>query len=410
VTAPLAQFALGHMDGETPIPDIVDKARNQARQQNVPDEVVEKITDEPIKALVGQLDAAGMLEGPVFDEMLTKLRDDFDSSDNLPPSATAEMVEQMGKQEAGDDASEDAVMETGRRKLAEAFDQMIDKVLENADDPSFDALPRAAFVPNLDYQRGWINFAAAYGRMRVCDRPDRVVVLAPNTFGRASGVTGCDKGFESPLGTCPLDRELLDAVTAELGDENARKFLAERFDHEREASIELQIPWLRHVFAGDSGEGPKVLGVLVHDALKNNGEALDAEGLGLEPFVAALRAALEKVGGNTLVVCSTSLSHVGPAFGDQMKLAQDDPQAEQARNRVVETDRNLLKSFGEGKFDELMNQMSWTKNATRWPGTGAMVAAAKAVDADAVRLLNYSAAADKQGMSLVSTFSAVVPR
>jgi len=409
VTAPIAQFVLGHMDGQTPIDGIVEKARHQAEQQNVPAEVVQQITGDPIKTLVGQLDAAGMLEGPVFDGMLQKLRDDYDSTDTLPPSTTAEIVETMGKQEAGEDASEDAVLEAGRRKLAEAFDQMIDKILENAQDPSFDNVPRAAFVPNIDYQRGWINFAAVYGRMRVCDRPDRVVVIAPNNFGRATGVTACDKAFASPFGTCPLASDLLDAVRSNLGEADAQKLLRDRYDHEREAGIELQIPWIRHVFGGhEAPDGPPVLGVLVHDVLRNNGAALDENGLGLDPFIDALKDAIDTLGGNTLVVCATSLSHVGPAFGDQVKLGQDDPQAEQARNRIVETDRNLLKSFGEGKFDELMNQLSWTKNATRWPGTGAMIATGRAVGAESVQLLNYSGAADNQGMSMISTFSAVV--
>jgi hypothetical protein len=409
VTGPLAQFLLGHMDGQTPIDDIVAKGRQQAQQQNVPDQAVQQITEDPLKTLIGQLDAAGMLEGPRFDEMLATLRTEFDSTDVLPPSATAEVADALAKQDLGEgfeSASDEVKQEAGSRKMAETFDQMIEKTLENAEDPSWDALPRAVFVPQMDYQRGWLNYAAVYGRMRVCDPPKRVVIIGSNNFGRGAGVVGCDKGFASPLGACLLDEPFLETVKSALGPDGAEKLLANKYDHEREGSIEMQIPWLRHVFADrETGEAPRVCAFLVHDYLRNNGEPYDDTGLGAESFIDALKTAIMQSDGDTLVICAAELAHVGPAFGDQVRLVKDEPQADEFRQKTVEQDRNLLQTFAQGKSDEMLNQLAWSQNAPRWSSVGPMIVTHSAVGGGEVTLLNYMGASDQQGMTMVTSFA-----
>jgi len=412
VTGPLAQFLLGHMDGQTDLQGIIAKGKQQAQQQNVPAQAVEQLTEQPLKTLIGQLDAAGMLEGPRFDSLLEDLRQQFDSTDILPPSATAEMADALAKQDLGegfDSASDEVKQEAGSRKLAEALDQMIEKGLENAEDPSWDALPRAVFVPQMDYQRGWLNYAAVYGRMRVCDKPDRVVVIGSNNFGRGKGVVGCDKGFGSPLGDLQLDDAFLETLKSSLGPDDAKKLMAEKYDHEREAAIEMQVPWLRHVFADrETGDAPKIAAFLVHDYLRNNGEPYDDTGLGAQPFIDALRQAIEQSPGKTLVIGAAELAHVGPAFGDQVRLVQGDQQADEFRKRVVEQDRNLLQTFGEGKVDEMTNQLAWSQNANRWSSVGPMVVTLDAVGRGEVKLLNYMGASDQQGMTMTTSFAGVV--
>src|SRR5690606_2106930 len=113
------------------------------------------------------------------------------------------------------------------------------------------ALPRAVIAPHIDYPRGWLNYATVWGRLRIVDRPDRVVILGTNHFGMGTGVTACDKGFSTPLGACPADHRLLDALRDRLGADGAERLLANRYDHEREHSIELQIPWVQHCLGMD---------------------------------------------------------------------------------------------------------------------------------------------------------------
>lgn len=404
VTTPLAQFALAHMNGENDLDAIVTRAREQATAAKVPEQAVGSIERAPIEQLVAQLDAAGMLEGPTFEAMNTDLREQFDKSDILPPSATADFADALAKQELGDDASQEQMDEIGETKLRELLDKFMEKALENADNPSFDALPKAIVAPYIDYGRGWMNYGAVYGRLRVVDRPDRVIVLGVNHFGQATGVTGCDKGYETPLGVSQLDSEFLELVKQELGEEDAQKFMRERFDHEREGSIELQLPWIQHTMRDpNSGESPKVLGVLIHDVLKNHTNGYDNTGLGLEPFVKAIHRAIEKAPGKTLIVIAANLSHVGPAFGDKVKLVGEEKEATEARNRVLNHDKTMLDMVAKNKPNDLITSMMWQKNPTRWGSIGTMVAGLRLAESDDIKVLNYAGIGDQQGMAFVTT-------
>ena len=391
VTHPAFQHVLGLMDGSHAVDEIVTQ--------------VGKGLERPmLEQLIVQLDQAGLIHGPNFDAMLAKMREDFDNTDTLPPGSTAQAADLLVMQEHGQDADDEVKAEQGPPKLREAMDKWIDEALKEASDPAFDTLPSAIVAPHMDYPRGWLNYAHVYGRMRVAERPDRVVILGTNHFGQSSGVCGCDKGYETPFGTCPADTELIDTLRDALGDEQSQKLFAQRYDHENEHSVELHIPWIQHVFGpDDSGQYPKVFGALVHDPLVNNGEPYDDSGLAIDPFVEALGSAIDRVGGTTLIVSSADLSHVGPAFGDQQPMAGDDEQAQQLRAQVAKHDQEMLKSFTERRLDDMIGSMSWQQNPTRWCSVGNMTAAMRLADPDRVELLNYAAAMDPQGQAFVSS-------
>jgi predicted class III extradiol MEMO1 family dioxygenase len=367
------------------------------------DEIVAQVgrglTKDIMQGLVAQLDDAGLLEGPTFDAMLARTRSEFDSSDVLPPGGTAQFADMLVMQQLGQGATEEQKAEHGPRKLREAFDTWMSEALKNAPTPSFDALPKAVVAPHLDYSRGWLNYAHVYGRMRVVDRPDRVVILGTNHFGMGTGVVGCDKGYESPLGVSRVDQEIVDSLRKTLGD----AIFEHRYDHEREHSIELQIPWVQHVFGkNDRGEYPKVFAALVHDPAVNNGESYDGKGVALEPFVSALKATLAKLPGRTLVISSADLSHCGPAFGDPKPLAGETEEVQQARNQIVQHDLQMLETVVQRKPQELIGAMAWQQNPTRWCSTGNIVATLMVTEPAEVELLNYAAAMDQQGMTMVS--------
>ena len=411
VTNPLAQFMLSHMQGEFTTDEIADKAKAQAAQTpNVPAQAVQAITGDNVRLLVAQLDNAGLLEGPTFDAMLTKLRDDFDNSTLLPPGATASIADALAQQSMpeGEQATPEQLAEKGPELLAQQFDTWIDQTLQPVDDPAFDTLPKALIAPHLDYFRGWPNFAHAYGRCRVVDKPARVIILGTNHFGQGTGVVGCDKGFDSPLGACEYDDNFANILKTELGDDNTNKLFEHRYDHEREHSIELHIPWIRHVFTGDDGNAPKVFAALVHDPSRANGASYDGNGLDLQPFVDALKGAIDKAEGPTLIVASADLSHVGRQFGDQQSLIGDDDEAKAARDKVLAHDRDMLELVTNGKASELVASIAWQQNPTRWCSVGNMVATMLATDAQSVRVLNHTATADQQSMAMITSAAAVI--
>jgi AmmeMemoRadiSam system protein B len=393
-TVPAAQLILQQMDGKKTLDEIVAA-------------VGRGLTRPDVEGLVAQLDDAGLLFGPTFEAMLTRMRKEFDSSKVLPPASSAAMADALAEQElraTGNAApSEEEKLAMGARKLREAFDHWIASALKDVPNPSLDELPKAVVAPHIDYPRGWLNYASVWGRLRVADRPDRVVILGTNHFGEATGVCACDKGYESPLGVCDVDAKLVELLRQNLGPESSEKLFACRYDHEREHSVELQIPWIQHCLGADeSGEFCKVFGVLIHDPTVNNGESYDGKGLALGTFVDALKKTLAQLGGKTLIVGSADLSHVGPAFGDAQAFAGDTPEAEGLRMKVFNHDRDMIQLIVDKKPDELIAAMSWQQNPTRWCSIGNLVATLKVAEPSHVELFNFAASMDEQGTTLVS--------
>lgn len=391
VTHPAFQQVIPMLDGSRTLDEIVTQVGHGLERPM-------------LEQLVAQLDDAGLIHGPVFDAIRDTMRSDFDKSDTLPPGSTAQFADMLVQQTHGEGTTKEQMEAEGADKLREFMDGRISDALKDVENPAYDTLPKAIVAPHIDYARGWMNYANIYGRLRVADRPDRVIVLGTNHFGQSTGVCGCDKGFESPLGVCQTDTELVEKLKAKLGEEGSAKLFKERYDHENEHSVELHLPWIQHVFGADeSGAFPKVFGALIHDPLVNNGESYDGEGLGLDPFVEALKGAIAELPGRTLVVSSADLSHVGPAFGDQQVLAGDTEEAQQFRNRVVQQDQEALKTFAEKRIEDMIGSMSWTQNPTRWCSVGNMTATVRVVEPERIELLNYAASMDPQGTAFVSS-------
>ncbi len=391
VTHPAFQQIIGLLDGSRTIDQIIDQVGNGLERPM-------------LENFVAQLDDAAFLFGPNYEALLTKMRTDFDNSDLLPPGSTAQFADMLVMQEIGEEATEEQKITQGPEKLRQIMDKWIDEVLKNADNPSFDTLPKAIVAPHIDYARGWMNYATIYGRLRVADRPDRIVILGTNHFGQSTGVCGCNKGYESPLGICNLDTDLVEKLKTALGDENATKLFENRYDHENEHSIELHMPWIQHIFGkDDAGNYPTVFGCLIHDPLVNNGASYDGAGLDMDPFIEALDTVLSDLPGTTLIVSSADLSHVGPAFGDAQPLGGDSDEASAFREQVAKHDQEMLAIFTDRKFKDLIGSLGWQQNHTRWCSVGNMTAAMRLTNPEKVELLNYAAAMDPNGTTFVST-------
>src|SRR4051812_41351571 len=395
IAAPMAvQPLLPMLDGQRTVEEIVA-------------EFGKGLTGEALRGLVAQLDDAGLLFGPRFDAMFAKMKEQFDSAAALPPAASAAFADALVAQKFGAQATEEQKAEHGPGLLRETMDLWMTKAMEGEEARRFvplESLPRAIIAPHIDYQRGWLNYATAWGPLRGLGRPDRVVILGTNHFGMGTGVVACDKGFQTPLGTCRADEAMISSLRRRLGPEGAKRAFENRYDHEREHSIELQVSWVQHCLGADgSGEPCPVFAALIHDPSVNNGESYDGSGLGLGAFVEALRGAMQDVGGRTLIVASADLSHAGPMFGDQQTLAGDAPEAQQARNRVISHDNDMLGLVAAAKPDELVAAMAWQQNPTRWCSTGNLVAALKVVQPERVELLRYLASLDQQGMGMVTS-------
>lgn len=318
---------------------------------------------ERMRELVRALDEVGLLWGPTAERLEEELSERIAIDHRLPNGAAFSL---------GDDA------EAARRQL-EAW-------LDEAEDPELDGEVRGIAAPHLDYGRGAAAYAAAYRSLAGRSAPDRVVILGTNHFGIGDGVVVSPWGFRSPLGEADADRGLIERLQAALGE----RAFADRLDHVGEHSIQLHLPWIAHLF------GPvPVAAALVPDPLVGP-IAEDGGRASREEFVAALRESVAAEGGETLVVASADLSHVGPQFGEPRPV--DEARAEQ----VERHDRELLHRYLGGTPGEFLEAMEWNRNPTRWCSIGAMAAAKELLDSPRTELIEYRQTRDEQGMALVS--------
>lgn len=324
---------------------------------------------EQVVDLTRNLDELGLLWGPTFERFESDLKEKIARRGAFPASASHRL---------GSEADECRAR--------------IDGWLDETEDPEIDGTVIGVVAPHLDYDRGWPNYAAAYKSVQNVEAPDRVIVLGTNHFGLGDGVVLSQYGFESPVGRCQPDNEVINHVIDRLG--NAA--IIDQLDHVPEHSIELQLPWIQHCW----GDVP-IVAALVPDPLMPMIEE-DDERIGVDRFVDVLSEVLDAVGGRSFVIASADLSHVGPQFGEPRTV--DD-----RRRQNVEThDREMMEKYATADPEEFLGAMRWSANPTRWCSIGNMTAALMLTRPEKVELIDYRQACDEGGLCLVSSAAMVL--
>ncbi len=149
----------------------------------------------------------------------------------------------------------------------------------------------AIIVPHAGYMFSGSTSAFAY-HLAGLRKPKRVFLLGPSHYVGFQGVAlSPDKIFETPLGDLKLDRKTIDDLTSYPMFEEAREI------HQREHSLELQLPFIRHTL-GDVPIVPMIVGTL--------SDITDVRMIGqiLKRYMSA----------NDLVVISSDFTHYGPRY------------------------------------------------------------------------------------------------
>jgi hypothetical protein len=321
-------------------------------------------SSDQLLELARRLDDLGLLWGPTFERLEAAAKDRVAAQGAFPATASTS----MGRTEAE------------CRKAMDGY-------FKQTEDPELDGRVFGIVAPHLDYQRGWPNYAAAYYPLRGMEQPDRVIILGTNHFGLGDGVIVAEYGFDSPMGRCPADEPVVSRLVEKLG----RPLVIDQLDHMPEHSIQLQLPWLQYCF----GNVP-VVAALVPDPLAPM-IADDGERVKLMPFVTALRDVLDELGGRTLFVASSDLSHVGPQFGEPR------PVDDRRRLDVERHDRDMMAKYLAGDAEEFLAAMRWTRNPTRWCSIGNMTAALLLARPEHLELIDYRQAYDDQGIAMVTS-------
>ena len=131
---------------------------------------------------------------------------------------------------------------------------------------------------------------AVYARMAP---PETLVILGPNHYGvGAPAALPSHAEWDTPLGPVPIDRELAEAVRGA-----SRCLEVDDGSHAREHSIELQLPFLRHLMPGT-----RLVPISIGDIGLNE----------VEDVGRAVAEGVRATGRRAAAVASTDFSHYVP--------------------------------------------------------------------------------------------------
>jgi AmmeMemoRadiSam system protein B len=278
VVTPVAYWVLAHFDGRRDLPGVASALR-AAGLQGIRLEDVERIAE--------QAREVGLVHGPVYQARRAAALTAFRSRPRAPacaggayPDDEAELREMLG----GFYTHPDGPGPRNGRSCAGAGVRLL-------------------VAPHIDFRRGGPSYAHAYRALEGCEA-DLYVVFGTAHASPEHLFTLTRQDFDTPLGRITTDRGVVDALAAELPEE---ELFADELVHVGEHSCEFQLVWLRWVL----GDRPFRAVPILCSSITH----LDDPALETRRFLDALARAT--AGRKVCYIASADLAHVGPQYGHE---------------------------------------------------------------------------------------------
>ncbi len=243
--------------------------------------------------------------------------------------------------------------------------------------PKPDALTGRRLIGGLVPHAGWMcsgAVAAGVFRALASSRSPQAVVLFGGVHrhrGRQAALFGMGR-WETPLGPVEVDSRLAERI---LGHTNL--IVDDPYAHEDEHSIEVQMPFVKHLFSQ-----AKVVPLMV-PVVKTAHEVGEAVGRTLTAY-----------GYDALIVGTTDLTHYGPHYG----FAPQGIGAKGNKWAKEVNDRRFIDLVCKFKTAEVVTEATERKNACSSGATAATLAAASALGATEGILLQHTTSSEVLGM------------
>ncbi len=253
---------------------------------------------------------------------------------------------------------------------------------------------RAIISPHIDYQRGGPVYAKVWRRAETAVlNADLILIFGTDHNGSYGTLTLTRQPYATPYGVLPTDLELIDALAAAIGPENA---FGEELHHRAEHSVELSAVWLHHIFH-QAGVPPKPMVPILCGSFHHfvtNGARPENDDL-LATAVATLRQLT--AGKKVVTVASVDLAHVGPNFGDNF------PMDAARRTALAAADKQLIQAILKGDSADFFNQITAVQDRNRICGFSSIHTMLRCLGPTTGRQIAYThCPADPQDTSLVS--------
>lgn len=254
----------------------------------------------------------------------------------------------------------------------------------------------ALIAPHIDFMRGAVGYGWAYRGLGHKTDADLFVILGTAHAGTTRPFAVCTKDFETPLGTVPTDRELLD----ELRRRCPNSLSVDDIVHRTEHSIEFQVIFLQHLFGATRPITilPILCGSFHEWVLARTLPSDDPE---VRRFLETLRELLEGCGQRVCVIAGADLTHMGARFGDSGAITPH------FLRWVESQDGRMLEPVIAGDPDGFFRAVSQDEDRRRICGLPPIYTLLHLMSGQGGRLLHYGQASDPQGV--VTFCSATFP-
>ena len=321
VPAPLGLYLQG-FDGNNTLNEIVKEALNNGAPE---------VTQETLDDLVGRLDDMLLLSNGKYEAEVEHRLDEYRSSPDRKPA-----LADLAYPSSTDDL---------RGYLdGFAFPYMNDDVMVDDDLPAdLDVELKAVISPHIDFERGGDSYGMIWELVRdQLQDVELFVVFGTDHNGDGTRLTLTNQNYRTPLGVLETDIELVEEIARILSTDDSvdDHAFADEFNHANEHSIELATVWLQRAVGSSNAKMLPILCGSLGGALGSASEVDD------HPQIRRVMHLLQSVASErkTMFIAAADLSHVGPAFGDEVEMPKDSAD----RHRVQSDDERLLEAISRG--------------------------------------------------------------
>jgi len=360
---------LQYFTGELSVREIQEKFMREA-EQLVPSDVIEKIAQE--------LDNRHLLDSENFRSYISQIQTEWNSSE-VRPATLAGLSYPKEPEEL--------------KKFLDAFYTAKDGPgipLQNTGDQL-----KGIVVPHIELSQNGRVYAQAYKKLFEESGADLFLVFGTGHTMLEDILVFTEKHFETPLGTVPTDRDFVRGVRSRL----RKKSFAGDFAHRREHSIELQVIFLQHLFAGkrDFKIVPVITGSL--QTMIEMGSS-PAEDLLVKDYIRAVREEIKESGKKVALIASGDFAHLGPKYGDRETFAairEDEIKAE---------DDKMLDHLAKGDAESFFQQIAQIEDQRKICGLAPIYMICKIAEPGRGEILKWAVSYDSETKSAVS-FAAI---
>jgi len=358
---PEAVEILRHFDGKHSILDIqAAYVRHHGRL----------LFREEVEEFIATLDQHYFLEGDRFTEHQQRLEEEF-------RQAATRLAFLAGRSYPPDGS---------------ALGQMLEQMLQHPEGPAGTPHPvrdpiHALIAPHIDFLRGGVGYAWAYGRLDQRTDAELFVICGTAHGGTSRPFALCAKDFETPLGPVRTDRALVEELKRRCPDLLAVDDIAHRAEH----SIEFQVILLQHLLGATRPF--RILPILCgsfHEWILAG--QLPSDDPGVQSVLEALRELISAQEKPVCLVAGADLAHVGARFGDPGPITPD------LLRWIEGQDRQMLEPVAAGDPEGFFRFVSREKDRRRICGLPPVYTLLHLMRGRTGQLLHYGQAPDPQGV------------